>query len=123
LLAGELSVVTAFEPQSLHDFGVQKNHHCQGQINQSYPRQRVSLLHPPLRKDFHAVVAVVLCPNFRDKEQWNIEDQGEEPNARNDNLKWQSVNLAIRSLQYNLEPGQGYNLKICTSQNQVLPVQ
>lgn len=40
-------------------------------------------------------MTVVLCPNLRDKEQWNIEDQGEGPNARNNNLKWQSVNLVV----------------------------
>ena len=40
-------------------------------------------------------MSFVVCPNFRDKKQRNIEDQGKEPNSRNNNLKWQSVNLVI----------------------------
>ena len=40
-------------------------------------------------------MAAVMCPNFRDKEQRNVEYQGEEPNARNNDLKWQNVNLKV----------------------------
>ena len=54
LLVGELIIITTFEPQAVHDSGVQPNHQCRGNNCQDQPRQAISLGHPLLSPHLYA---------------------------------------------------------------------
>ena len=69
----ELIVVITFEPQSVHDSGVQPNHQCQGNKHHHIPHQIITFFQQLVivRPDIHAELALLL--NVFDKEIRNIE--------------------------------------------------
>lgn len=86
-LLGLLIVIFTFNPQSVHDSGVQPNHQRQGNNYHDEPHQSISLFHPILRPVIHAEVPALYLPNVRDKEIRDNKYQGEYPTTRNNNLK------------------------------------
>ena len=91
LLGVEFMFVLTLEPQGVHDSGVQRNHQNQG--NTYHDRQNHDKsLHPRLWPGGYAQDSAFLYRGVLRKEQWDIDDCGEDPATRNNHLELQAQN-------------------------------
>ena len=104
LLEGGLIVFNTFEPQSVHDSGVQPSHHGHRYSYQGWIQHMISFGNPVLA--IHRDIRTVLCLHFHEEEPWQIEYQCENPRARNDHLKWAKSNV------YDSDPKENKNLQL-----------
>ena len=86
LLAGGLIVFNTFEPQSIHDSGVQPSHHGHRHSYQAWIQQVISFGNPVLA--VHWDIRTVMVLHFEEQKPWHIEYQCENPRAWNNHLKW-----------------------------------
>ena len=88
LSEGELIVAITFEPQSVHDSGIQPNHQYHGRHYNGYPERKMSFEYPFLFNPRHTGIILY------DKGQvWYLDYQREDPRTRNDHLRYQSIKL------------------------------
>ena len=74
------------EPQSVHDSGIQRNHQNQGNTYNDWQNHDESL-HPRLWPGRNAQDPAFLYLGVLRKEQWDIDNSGEDPATWNDHLK------------------------------------
>ena len=100
LLGVEFMFVLTLEPQGVHDSGVQRNHQNQG--NTYHDRQNHDKsLHPRLWPGGYAQDSAFLYRGVLRKEQWDIDDCGEDPATRNNHLELQAKKQVIpRAKEY-----------------------